>query len=405
MQEKHVNITSRLFIFVLLCCFCVASCTTDAQHAGNAERQTNAVKNTRKTTTQKRKNAAPEETKQEVSVFVPLVVDLHTDATYNLANRSADLMKNTRYQLDIPKLRKGGVNVVFFVIWAEPQKAVKEGYYHFSVREAKALLHFFDANKNVIARALTAKDIQRITASGKIAAVLAIEGGHSVDDENVDVALQRLHEFYDYGARYMSMTWNNSNRLGVSAFDARGGKRKTKGLSDAGKKVAREMVKLGMLLDVSHVSEDTFWDIIHIAKEFHAPVLASHSNARALCNHVRNLTDEQLKAVAETGGAVGINFIATFLKRGGRGAGANVDDVVRHINYVRDLIGVDYIGIGSDYDGFMTPPVGLENAGKMQNLVAALRKTGYRQSDIDKILGLNALRVLRRAEEVSKGLN
>lgn len=332
------------------------------------------------------------------------VVDLHCDSTYNIAHRNADLMKRTRHQLDIPKLKQGGINVQFFVIWAKPDAAKREGFYQFSLNEAQALHRFFEKNADAISPAYSARDISKITSSGKIAAVLAIEGAHSIDDENVEVVLSRLREFYDYGARYMSITWNNSNRLGVSAFEAGALSKRRKGLSDAGKQVAREMLKLGMLLDVSHVSEDTFRDMAQIAQEYGAPIIASHSNARALCNHVRNLTDEQIKTVAESGGVIGVNFIAVFLRRGGRKAGVNVSDVVKHINYIRDLVGIDFIAIGGDYDGFMTPPVGLEHAGKMQNLVKALRDAGYRKDDIDKILGLNFMRVLKKAEKVAKAL-
>lgn len=353
----------------------------------------------------KQKNAErKKDTAQQMTPSVPIILDLHTDASHNVA-RGADIAKQTRYQLDIPKLRKGGVNVQFFLIWAEPKKTQKEGFYNFSVREARALLRFFERNKNVVERAFTADDIVRIANSGKIAAVLAIEGAHSVDDKDVRVVLQRLHEFYDYGARYMSITWNNSNGLGVSAFEVRALAKQRRGLSDAGKIMAREMVKLGMLLDVSHVSEDTFNDMAAIAKEYDAPIIASHSNARALCNHVRNLSDGQIKTIAASDGVVGITFVAVFLKRGGRPAGADIQDVVKHITYVRDLAGIDHVALGADYDGYMTPPAGLENAGKMQNLVSALRAAGYRQSDIDKIMGLNVLRVMRRAEEVSKALN
>lgn len=328
---------------------------------------------------------------------VRLLVDLHSDATRHLLT-GANLAGETRHQTDIPKLQRGRVNVQFFVIWANPKKVPRNAYYTYSKKELDALLAFFQKNQKFIELATSTKDIYRITASGRIAALIGIEGAHAIDDKNPDVVLARLKEFYDAGARYMSLTWNNTNSLADSAQDASRGRRKHRGLSPLGERVVREMIRLGMMVDISHVSPDTFQDIINIASEFHVPVIASHSNAKTLCSHFRNLTDGQIQAVGESGGIIGVNFHSPFLTRTHR---SRIHDVVNHIHYIKQLAGVEHVAIGSDYDGLITPAAGLEHAGKMQNLLHALSQRGYSRKELDQIAGLNFMRVFGKVEEAS----
>lgn len=328
---------------------------------------------------------------------VRLLVDLHSDATRHLL-KGANLAGETRHQTDIPKLQKGRVNVQFFVLWANPKKVGRNAYYEYSRKELDVLLAFFEKNRKVIELAKSTRDIYRITASGRIAALIGIEGAHTIDDTNPDVVLTRLKEFYDAGARYMSLTWNNTNSLADSAQDASRGVKRHRGLSPLGERVVREMIRLGMMIDISHVSPDTFRDILSMANTHHVPIIASHSNAKTLCNHFRNLTDDQIQAVGENGGIIGVNFHSPFLTRTHR---SRIHDVVNHIHYIKQLAGFEHVAIGSDYDGLITPAAGLEHAGKMQNLLHALSERGYSRKELDQIAGLNFMRVLGKVEEVS----
>jgi membrane dipeptidase len=285
-----------------------------------------------------------------------------------------------------------------------------------------AMQRVLDTHPQDIELATTASDIERIVRSGRIAAFLTIEGGHQIDN---DLAVLRM--YYRLGMRSMTLTHFRTNDWADSSTDSP----KHNGLTDFGRQVVREMNRLGMIVDVSHVSDKTFYDTLAVTTK---PVIASHSACRAISDVPRNMTDEMLLALAKNGGVVGINFGSGFLARksaealrksisslaaaepdltgkaldgyarnlyiknfqsGPTEPQASLDDLVANINHVVKVAGIDHVGIGTDYDGVTTAPSGLEDVSHMPNLTAALLKHGYSEGDIRKILGGNFLRVIR----------
>jgi membrane dipeptidase len=280
----------------------------------------------------------------------------------------------------------------------------------------------FDAHPDQIELARSAAELERIVKSGKIAAVLTIEGGHQIDD---DLAVLRM--YYRMGIRSMTLSHFKNNDWADSSTDTPA----HNGLTDFGKEVVREMNRLGMLVDISHVSDKTFFDTLAVTTK---PVIASHSSCRSLANVPRNMTDEMLQALAKNGGVVGVNFAGSFLNQQDAGAvaqiiarnnaaepnltgaaldqyaekeymdgtdrqdktqNATVEDAAACIDHIVKVAGIDHVGIGSDFDGIPTVPKGLEDVSKMPNLTAALLKRGYSEADIKKIMGENFLRVMR----------
>jgi membrane dipeptidase len=219
-------------------------------------------------------------------------------------------------------------------------------------------------------------------AAGKLAGILAIEGGHAIEND-----LEKLRAFYQKGARYLTITWNNSTAWAVSASDQRS---TTVGLSDFGKQVVRTMDSLGMIIDVAHTGIKTIWDILATTKN---PIVATHSGVRALNNHSRNLNDAQIDSIARRGGVIGVVFYPPFLTSRGS---ATIDTVIKHIDYIKKRVGIDYVAIGSDYDGMGSAPVGLEDVSKLPNLTSALLRHGYSIAEVRKILGENYLRVFKQ---------
>jgi membrane dipeptidase len=221
-----------------------------------------------------------------------------------------------------------------------------------------------------------------VHASGKLAGVLAVEGGHAIEND-----IAKLKEFYARGARYFTITWNNPVPWAMSAAD---GRTSTVGLSEFGRQVIRTMDTLGMIIDVSHTGIKTIQDILATTRN---PIIASHSGARALRNHPRNLTDAQIDSIGNRGGVIGVVFYPTFLSSTGT---ATIQTVINHIDYIKNRVGVDHVAIGSDFDGIETVPVGLEDVSRMPNLTAALLAHGYTIPEVHKILGGNYLRVFQQ---------
>jgi membrane dipeptidase len=266
--------------------------------------------------------------------------------------------------------------------------------------------------------ATTADDIERIHKQGKIAALMGIEGGHAIED-----SLRLLRDYYELGVRYMTLTHANTNDWADSSGDvANTAIKHHNGLTDFGKQVVREMNRLGMMIDISHVADKTFWDALGASS---APLIASHSSCRALCDVPRNMTDEMIVALAKKGGVVQVNFNCGFLSQKSADAGKTVQsstlpgskgedatiaeyrkkvppatlaDVVAHIEHIVKIAGVGAVGIGSDFDGVFCTPVGLEDVSKFPNLTRALLEKGYSADDIRKIYGENTLRVMRAVE-------
>jgi len=305
-----------------------------------------------------------------------VVVDLHCDTILDVqAGRRRLDQRSTQGHVDLPRLREGGVDVQVFAMYVAPRFAAR------GQARARELMNAFHAvvraNASQIVHATTVADIERAQREGKVAAVMSIENGDAL---GADVAV--LEEFYRQGVRMMGLTWNPSNALGDGALG-----RQHDGLTDLGRSVLRRMEELGVVVDVSHLSEQSFWDALRSTR---GPIIASHSNAAALHMHPRNLTDEQLRAIAQRGGVVGVNFYAGFL------GAATLDRVLDHIDYLAKVMGVDHVALGSDYDGIPQAPAGLEDVSKLPKLTAGLQRRGYTTEQIHKILGSNALRVFRQ---------
>jgi membrane dipeptidase len=310
------------------------------------------------------------------------VIDLHNDVMEKAILGYQIGIRHTVEQSDIPRFREGGMDAQMFALWTDWRDTVAHPAYAYTLQMADTFYAQVARSAGEIGQARTYDETMQLHEAGKLAGILAVEGGHAIEN-NID----KLKTFYALGARYLTITWNNSTSWAVSAQDSRSA---TVGLSDFGRLVVRTLDSLGMLIDVSHTGIKTIWDILATTKN---PIIASHSGARALNNHYRNLTDDQIDSIAARGGVIGIVFYPTFLSASRT---ATIDTVIRHIDYIRARVGVDYIAIGSDYDGIETVPVGLEDVSKLPNLTAALLRKGYSIEDLHKILGGNFLRVFRQ---------
>ncbi len=307
------------------------------------------------------------------------VADLHNDVLETAVIYGYDMgIRNSMYHTDIPRLEDGGVDFQMFAVWIDP--GISSTLYNAS---AHTMIDSFQAqvarNPSTLAQVTNATEALQANASHKIAGMLSIEGGHVIDN-----SIAKLIEFYGRGVRAMTITWNNSTSWAVSNSDPNSA---TVGLSDFGKQVIRTMDSLGMIIDISHVGIKTAADIFATSKN---PIIASHSGARALCNNRRNLSDAQLDTLKAHGGVVGVVFYPWFLSSTGH---ATIDSVIKHIDYIKNRIGIDYIALGSDFDGIEVTPVGLEDVSKFPALTMALLQHGYSVSDIRKLLGENYLRV------------
>jgi membrane dipeptidase len=360
-----------------------------------------------------------------------IVVDMHADTTQRLVDENVDL--ETRLKdghLDAVRAKEGGLDAQFFSIWVEPELFGGGGAG--AMKRADIQI---EAIRNLVARhpetwevATSAGDIRRISQEGKIAALMGLEGGYAIDEK-----LENVERYYRLGVRYMSGAWSVSTSWAGSSGDEAG---KTRGLNDFGKQVIREMNRLGMMVDVSHLSDKAFWDIVNTSTK---PVIATHSGCRAITNVPRNLTDEMIVALAKTGGVVNVIFypehiepgysdkkkrvdaeIAPLVQKASEASDGNVAQkklardrvraaeylkrlpqvsvarVVDHIDHIVKLVGVDHVGIGSDFDGVQAVPADLSSVADLPNLTKELLRRGYSESDVDKILGGNMLRVMEQ---------
>ncbi len=348
-------------------------------------------------------------------------IDTHLDVAQRVLVEGVDLANRLKDgQVDIPRLHAGGMNAPFFALWVPTYyKGAEAVRRTLDLRDAMQTL--LEKHPGQIELAVNAADIERITKAGKIAAVLSLEGGHQIDDD-----LRVLRMYQRMGIRAMTLTHFRNNNWADSSTD----KPQHNGLTDFGKQVVREMNRIGMIVDISHVSDKTFYDALAVSTK---PVIATHSSCRALNDVPRNMTDDMLRAVAKNGGVVSINFYPGFVNpkdastarklinqqiahepnssgaaldayaknahfnelRNMKPAVATIDDVVAHIDHAVKIAGVDHVGIGSDFDGIDSVPKGLEDISKMPRLAAALKQKGYSESDIQKIWGGNVLRVIR----------
>lgn len=362
------------------------------------------------------------------------LIDGHNDLPWALRQdfgndpHRVDLTTNldaaTDLHTDIPRLRAGGVGAQFWSVYVPaaltPTEAARETF-----EQIDTVHRIVDAHPDVFQLATTAADIVRIHRSGKIASLIGMEGGYSIDD-----SLGLLRQFYDAGARYMTLTHSKTTTWADSATDAP----KWGGLSPFGETVVREMNRLGMMVDLSHVSEETMLDAMRVSD---APVIFSHSSARGVTGHPRNVPDSVLRLLAGDGGIVMVTFVPGFINEDVRAwnsaraaedarlkalnpgapdavtAGlaawetahpvpqATIADIVAHIQHVRNVAGIDHVGLGGDFDGIDSTPVGVTGVDAYPAVLAALMAAGWTEADIRKIAGENMLRVMRAVEAVA----
>lgn len=354
-----------------------------------------------------------------------IVIDMHADTILRVLDEGADLVAGAPgWHLDLNLMRTGGVDAQFFSIWADPYEYWGEDATARALALIGALDQQLEKHPTRMERALTAADIRRIAKAGKVAALMGVEGGHAINDD-----LEVLREFHRRGVRYMTLTHSRTTNWAGSSGDDLG---QETGLSRFGQEVVREMNRLSMLVDISHVSDKTFWEVLGVAAK---PVIASHSGARTLSHHHRNMTDEMLRAVADTGGVVCVVFYPFFLDEAYAISGREVlyslesqfaaieesmDRVAAgyakdrlsfqalqkyvtpmsytrladHIEYIARLIGTEHVGLGSDYDGINCVPAGLETGAMLPNLTAELARRGFSSRELVQILGENILRVM-----------
>jgi membrane dipeptidase len=283
--------------------------------------------------------------------------------------------------IDLPRLQEGGVTAQIFACFVRqpylPADAANE-----ALRLVDAFYLALDENPHALLLATTAADVERAKAEGKVAGVLSLEGAEALEGD-----LAVLRTFHRLGVRALGLTWNWRNQ----AADGLGEVRTGGGLTEFGAALVKEANRLGVILDISHLAPAGVRDLLALSE---APVVASHANARALCDHPRNLTDEQLEGIAATGGLVAVTYVPNFLAEDGHSA--RLEHVLDHIDHIVGTVGVDHVGLGSDFDGFGGVLPGLEDVSKMPALTAGLVARGYADQEVRKILGENYLRVFRQ---------
>lgn len=319
------------------------------------------------------------------------VVDGHSDTLWAAPREGRDWTKRSQVgQADLPRMREGGVNLQVLALFSDP--AHKGTGYAVAALEMIDRFHTgltdWHRAKSDAKEDSASSDIHIVTKASHIDLIgeglgflLSIEGGEALGG-----SLGALRTFHRLGVRALGLVWNHRNELADGVADADSGG----GLTPFGRQVVSEMESLGMVVDVSHLSESGFWDVVRHATK---PFIASHSNARALCDHPRNLTDRQIKAIADADGVIGVNFAPQFLSVRDR---ATLDDVVAHINHIVDVAGVRHVGIGSDFDGILQTPQGLEDATTYPVLIRALYDRGFSEDAVQAIMGGNFVRLFKQ---------
>lgn len=352
-----------------------------------------------------------------------LVVDTHIDVTPKLQRPDWSFAEEHQDgHVDLPRLRKGGLDALFFSIWMPGTitgpKAVND-----AIERIAAVHKLVEDMPDHIVLCTTAEEVRQAHRQGKIAALIGMEGGHMLNN-----SLAILRMYAKLGVRYLTLTHSRN----TDWADSSGDQPKYNGLTDLGKEIVRELNRLGVMVDISHVSDKTFWDVLEISR---APVIASHSSCRALANHPRNMTDEMIKALAAKGGVIHINYHTGFLDDAAaqydRRASSRMqqlmatyandierarmelrqefgprptvswEKIIEHIDHVVKLVGVDHVGLGSDFDG-AEMPAGMDDVSYLPKITEALLRRGYSESDIRKILGENTLRVMAEVERVAR---
>ena len=368
--------------------------------------------------------------------FSSIVVDTHDDTTQRLLDGKFDLgARNSSGSIDIPRMREGNLSAIFFSIWM-PSKFTGPEAVNRALVQIDAVREQVRIHPNDLVLATTAAEVRDARKQGKIAALMGVEGGHMINS-NLGV----LRSYAALGVRYMTLTHSGNDEWADSSTD----KAVHNGLTDFGKDVVREMNRLGVIVDISHVSDKTFYDALEVSK---APLIASHSSCRAICDAPRNMTDQMMKDLGAKGGVIQINYHSGFLsqefrdaekanpelnkaisaevqKRCGDDEGCQLlegdrltreyveqgklprvdwSKIIEHIDHAVKVAGVDHVGLGSDFDG-ANMPYGMEDAAKLPRITEALLQKAYSEGDVKKILGENTLRVMAEAERVSRELN
>jgi membrane dipeptidase len=335
-----------------------------------------------------------------------IVVDTHIDTTMMLGREGWDFM--VRHQpvkgedsnhVDLPRIKEGGLDAAFFSIYMPGTitgaEAVKRSL--ILIDHVRSLA---EKHPNEIVLATTAADVRAAHKAGKFAALMGMEGGHMIDD-----SLAVLRDYQRLGVRYLTL----SHSVNTNWSDSSGDTPKHNGLTDFGKDVVRELNRLGMLVDISHVSDKTFWDAMETSK---APLVASHSSLRSISGHPRNMTDDMIRALGGKGGVIMINYSRSFLSDELYQAGLNNvpmaqrptvswEKIVEHIDHAAKLVGANHVGLGSDFDG-TTVPDGMDDVSMLPKITAALLDKGYSEQDVKNILGENILRLLEKVDQVGR---
>jgi membrane dipeptidase len=364
-----------------------------------------------------------------------IIVDTHDDTTQRLLTPGFDIgIRHTDGSIDIPRMREGNLGAIFFSIWMSGTVTGPEAVKR-SLDQIDTVREMVRTHSKDLALCTTAAEIRRAHAEGKIAVLMGVEGGHMIASD-----LSVLRSYAALGVRYMTLTHYLNDEWADSSTD----KPAHNGLTDFGKDVVREMNRQGMMVDISHVADKTFYDALAVSQ---APMIASHSSCRALCDHPRNMTDDMIKALASKGGVIQINYHIGFLSQEYRDAtkanpdldkqmqaeidkrcGKNEDcqlregdnlvreavnagklprvgweKIIDHIDHAVKLVGADHVGLGSDFDG-ANMPFGMESAADLPKITDALLKKGYSEADIRKILGENTLRVMEQVESTAKSM-
>ncbi len=378
-----------------------------------------------------------------------IVIDTHADTPGRFVDENFDLATNTPVSeghFDLGKVREGNLGAEFFSIWVDPR--IKTGYTKRALDMIDSVYEQARLHPHEVVMAYSAEDIvkARTGPNKRLAALMGVEGGHAIEND-----IRVLRDFYRLGVRYMTLTWMNTNEWADASGDVNDTTiQHHNGLTDFGKQIVLEMNRLGMMVDISHVSDKTFEDAIAVSK---APVIASHSSARALTDHPRNMTDDMLREVTKNGGVVQVNFNCGFIARDPdynkkvkafqdahpdlvkqqeelekqleqdhspetKAKLEQVDtqlkagtprpplsDLIDHIDHIAKVAGIDHVGLGSDFDGIPCTPQGIDSVADLPKITEALVDRGYNEEQIHKVLGGNLLRVFRDVEEVSRKMS
>jgi membrane dipeptidase len=361
-----------------------------------------------------------------------IVVDGHNDITSAMVDEDYDLATPSegKYHTDIARMKQGGMTAQFFSVYVDKKYAKEGGSARRALDMIDVVYRAAERHTNDLVIATSVADIRRAKQQKRIAALMGIEGGHAIEN-----SLAALREFYRLGIRYMTLTHNNTNDWADSSRD----EPRHNGLTDFGKEVVREMNRLGMFVDVSHVSDKTMSDVLDIST---APIIASHSSARALSNHPRNIPDDLLRRFAKNGGVVMVNFYPVFIDQKAYDADRARDErlkpqvealaarfkddqklleeetkklldanplpptplsvLIDHIDHIAKVAGIDHVGLGSDFDGVPSLPEGLKDISQLPNITYELLRRGYKEEDIRKILGENLLRAFADVERIAR---